>query len=285
MRDDHERRADERRADGGNEGPVEEELEAEFEDVVGEGAERLHRTFRATLVTGFLGGIEVGIGVLAYLGVLYETGDQLLAGLAFSIGLIALLLAHSELFTENFLMPVAALVAREGTVAQLAKLWGGTLLANLLGGWIVMALIVAAFPDWHDLLSETAHHFIDMPLSLELAALALLGGAVITLMTRMQEGTDSAPAKIAAAVAGGFVLAGFQLFHSILDSLFAFGAILSGSDITYVDWLLWFFPVLGLNLLGGVLLVTALRIVRTGELFSLRRRNTTKTAQRTSTTR
>ena len=39
MRDDHERRADERRRDGDNEGPVEEELELEFEDVVGEGAE------------------------------------------------------------------------------------------------------------------------------------------------------------------------------------------------------------------------------------------------------
>ena len=88
-------------------------------------------TVRATLVTGFLGGVEVGIGVLVYLGILYQTGDQLLAGLGFSIGLIALLLAHSELFTENFLLPIAALVAREGTWLDLAKLWGGTLLSNL----------------------------------------------------------------------------------------------------------------------------------------------------------
>lgn len=273
MRDDHERRADERRADGDNEGPVEEELEAEFEDVVGEGAERLHRTFRATFVTGFLGGIEVGVGVLAYLGVLYETGDQLLAGLAFSIGLIALLMAHSELFTENFLMPIAALFAREGTIWQLVKLWAGTLIANLLGGAVMMAIIVAAFPDWHALLDETAHHFLDAPMSWEFVALALLGGAVITLMTRMQEGTDSEPAKIVAAVTGGFVLAGFQLFHSILDSLFAFGAIFSGADLDFLDWLTWFLPVLGLNLLGGLLLVTVLRIVREGELFSLRRHN------------
>ncbi len=273
MRDEKHRAADQRRADGDNEGPVEEELEAEFEDVVGEGAERLHRTFRATLVTGFLGGIEVGVGVLAYIGVLYETGDQLLAGLAFSVGLIALLMAHSELFTENFLMPIAALIAREGTWVQLAKLWGGTLAANLAGGWIVMGILVLAFPDWHETLADTAHHFIDAPLSAEFAALALLGGAIITLMTRMQEGTESMPAKLAAAVMGGFLLAGFQLFHSILDSLFAFGAILSGADITYLDWLLWFLPVLALNLLGGLLLVTVLRIVRTGELFQLRRRN------------
>lgn len=273
MSDKHQRRADERRSDGENDGPVEEELELEFEDVVGEGAERLHRTFRATVVTGLLGGIEVGTGVLAYFGVLYATGDQLLAGLAFSIGLIALLLAHSELFTENFLMPIAALVAREGTPGQLAKLWGGTLIGNLVGGWLMMTLLVAAFPDWHDLMAKTASHFIDAPLSWEFAALSVLGGAVITLMTRTQEGTTSDVAKIIAAVAGGFVLAGFQLFHSILDSLFAFGAILSGADITYLQWFLWFLPVLGLNLLGGVLLVTVLRIVRTGELFKVRRQN------------
>lgn len=272
MSDSREARAEQRRQDGPNDEAVEEEIEIEFEEVVGEGAERLHRTFRATLVTGFLGGVEVGIGVLVYLGILYQSGDELLAGLGFSIGLVALLLAHSELFTENFLLPIAALVAREGTWLDLAKLWGGTLLSNLLGGWLIMAIIVLAFPDWHPVLAETAEHFIEAPLTLEFAALAILGGAVITLMTRMQTGTESVPAKIAAAVAGGFVLAGFQLFHSILDSLFAFGAIISGAPITYLDWLLWFLPVLLLNLAGGVLLVTVLRIVRTGELFELRRR-------------
>ncbi|MFL2000736.1 hypothetical protein [Microbacterium sp. A1-JK] len=97
----------------------------------------------------------------------------------------------------------------------------------------MMAIIVAAFPDWHPVLAETAQHFIDAPLNLEFAALAILGGAVITLMTRMQAGTESEPAKIVAAVAGGFILAGFQLFHSILDSLFAFGAIISGAPMTY----------------------------------------------------
>lgn len=272
MSDSREARAEQRRQDGPNDEAVEEEIEIEFEEVVGEGAERLHRTLRATLVTGFLGGIEVGIGVLVYLGILYQTGDQLLAGLGFSIGLVALLLAHSELFTENFLLPVAALVAREGTWLDLAKLWAGTLLSNLLGGWLIMAIIVLAFPDWHPVLAETAEHFIEAPLTLEFAALAILGGAVITLMTRMQTGTESVPAKIAAAIAGGFILAGFQLFHSILDSLFAFGAIISGAPITYLDWLLWFLPVLLLNLAGGVLLVTLLRIVRTGELFEVRRR-------------
>ncbi len=49
--------------------------------------------------------------MLALLVVKQATGNDLLAAVAFSIGFIALTLAGSELFTENFLVPVAALAA------------------------------------------------------------------------------------------------------------------------------------------------------------------------------
>jgi formate/nitrite transporter FocA (FNT family) len=264
-------RADRRRELGTTDAPVEDELKASFDATVEEGAERLHRSLRATLITGIFGGLEVGIGIMAMLAVLEETGSHLLAGLAFSIGFIALFLAHSELFTENFLMPIAAVVAKEGNVGHLAKLWGATLVANLAGGWVFMWLVVQAFPQWHTLLSESAHHFTDAPFSLQSVVLAVLGGSTITLMTRMQQGTESDPAKVVAAVAGGVLLAGLQLFHSILDSLLIFGAIQSGADVTYLDWLGWFGYTVLFNIVGGVLLVTALRLVRTKELFAERR--------------
>lgn len=256
-----------RRQIGDRDDPVEDELAESFDKTITEGAERLHRTWRGILITGFFGGLEVGLGVLAYLAVLHQTGDHLLAGLAFSIGLIALMLAHSELFTENFLMPVAAVVAREGTLGQLVKLWGGTLFMNLAGGWIFMWLVVQAFPQWHDTIAESARHFTGAPFGLQSIVLAVLGGSTITLMTRMQQGTDSDVAKIVATVIGGFLLAGLQLFHSILDSLIIFGAIQSGASISYLQWLGWFGYTLLFNLIGGLILVTALRLLRTKELF------------------
>jgi formate/nitrite transporter FocA (FNT family) len=261
-----------RREIGESDGPVEDELQGSFDNTVTEGAERLHRTLRATIITGLFGGFEIGLGVLAYLAVLHETGNHLLAGLAFGIGFIALLLAHSELFTENFLMPIAAVVAREGTILQLGKLWGVTLVANLVGGWLFMWLVVLAFPEWNVTLTSSAQHYVDAPLSLQTAALAILGGSTITLMTRMQQGTDSDGARIVAAVGGGFLLAGLSLFHSILDSLLIFGAIHQGSGISYLDWLGWFGYTLLLNMVGGIVLVTALRLLRTKELFQEARR-------------
>lgn len=260
-----------RRELGDTPGPVEDEIEESFDRTVDEGAQRLHRTFPDVLITGLFGGIEIGIGVMAYLAVLHQTESHLLAGVAFSAGLIALLLAKSELFTEGFLVPIAAVTAKQATIGQLGKLWGGTLLANLVGGWIFMALVMTAFPQWTTTVITAAEHYVDAGFSWQTVCLAVLGGSTITLMTRMQHGTEAMSGKLAAAVVGGFLLSGLQLFHSILDSLLIFGAIQSGADISYLDWLGWFSYTVVFNVIGGILLVTALRLVRDRKLLEQER--------------
>ncbi|KUI16071.1 formate transporter [Mycobacterium lehmannii] len=251
-----------RRQVGDSDSPIEDELEGAFQRMVDEGTQRLHRAWREVLVTGFFGGTEVAVGVLAYLSVLAATRNHLLAGIAFSIGFLALLLGRSELFTEGFLVPVTTVVAKRASVGQLLKLWIGTLIANLVGGWAIMWLIMTGFPKLHAQTIESGTHFATAPISAETVALSLLGGMVITLMTRMQHGTESTFGKIAAAVAGGFLLAGLQMFHSILDSLLIFGALIAGAPFGYGDWATWFaYTVVG-NVVGGLLLVTLLRLLR-----------------------
>lgn len=257
-----------RRELGENDFAIEQHLQEAFESTMEEGAERLHRTFRAVVITGLFGGMEVGLGVMAYLAVLHETGSHLLAGLAFSIGLIAVLLAHSELFTEDFLMPVMAVVTRQASFWKLLRLWAATLVSNLVGGWVFMWLVMQAFPEWQATIAVSAHHFVDAPFSLQTICLALLGGSTMTLMTRMQKGAKAESVRVVAAVGGGFLLAGLQLFHSVLDSLLIFGAIQSGADIDVLQWLGWFGYTVVFNIIGGIALVTALRIVRTKELVA-----------------
>ncbi|PPK97613.1 formate/nitrite transporter FocA (FNT family) [Kineococcus xinjiangensis] len=238
------------------------EVEEAFDRLVSEGKDRLGRPLLPLVSTGLLGGIDIGTGILAMLLVLHATGSHLLAGLAFSIGFVALLLARSELFTENFLVPVTAVVAREGTLRSLARLWGMTLLLNLVGGWIVMWLLVTSFPSLHETVLEAGTHFGTMPIGLRSFCLAVLAGVVITLMTRMQHGTESTGVRIVPAILFGALLAGGQLFHSVLDSLLMFGALIVGAPFGYLDWLArlgW--AALG-NLAGGLLLVTAVRLLR-----------------------
>jgi len=252
---------------GDSEGATEDQLQEAFDTIVSEGAQRLHRTWREVLTTGLAGGIEVATGVLLMFAVYAETGSHLLAGLAFSVGFIALVLARSELFTEGFLVPVTAVVAGRAGPLQLGKLWVGTLLGNLVGGWLFMWLVVRGFPELRATAIESATHFVDSPLTLQSASLAFLAGIAITLMTRMQHGTTSDPAKIAAAVAGALVLAGLQLYHSILDSLIIFAALHAGAPFGYGDWLAWFWYTTLLNMAGGLLVVTLLRLVRSKDMI------------------
>ncbi|MPQ98565.1 formate/nitrite transporter family protein [Modestobacter sp. I12A-02628] len=252
---------------GSTDAPAEDEVQEAFELIVSEGAQRLHRTWREVLATGLAGGVEVATGVLALLAVYTETQSHLLAGLAFSIGFIALLLARSELFTEGFLVPVTAVVAGRAAPGQLARLWSGTLVGNLVGGWLMMWVVVHAFPQYRATAVESAVHFVDAPFDVTSACLAFLAGAALTLMTRMQHGTTSDPAKIVAAVAGAFLLAGLQMFHSILDSLIVFAALQSGAPFGYGAWLGWFWWTALLNMAGGLLVVTLLRLVRSKDLI------------------
>jgi formate-nitrite transporter family protein len=257
---------------GSTDAPAEDEVAEAFASIVSEGAQRLHRTWREVLSTGFAAGLEIATGVVAFLAVYEATGSHLLGGIAFGAGFVALQLGRSELFTEGFIVPVTAVVAGRASVRQLLKLWSGTLVMNLLGGWAVMWVVVQALPQLVPALQESAAHFVDAPLDLRSVCLAVFAGIAITLMTRMQHGTTSDGVRVVAAVIGGFLLAGLQLFHSILDSLLIFGALHAGAPFGYADWLAWFWYVALLNMAGGLFVVNLTRLVRSKHLLERERR-------------
>ena len=156
-----------------NPGRPEPEIEEAFDRLVDEGRERLERPWLSLVSTGLLGGIDIGTGILAYLVVEEQTGSTLLAAIAFSIGFVALLLARSELFTENFLVPVTALVAGAGTALSLARLWAVTLVTNLLGGALIMWIVVTARPDLQATARDVGTHYADLGVGLRSFAATL----------------------------------------------------------------------------------------------------------------
>jgi formate-nitrite transporter family protein len=239
------------------------EVEEAFNRLVSEGSNRLDRPLVPLLATGFVGGIDVGVGVLAYLVVYHETGQPLLAAAAFPIGFIALLLARSELFTENFLVPVTARIAGRGSWPQLVRLWLVTLAANLIGGLVMAGLIAVALPDLRSAAGALGRHYATLGVTWRSLLLAVLAGIVITLLTRMQHASDYLGPKLVASVAMSFVLVAAQLFHSVLDSILMFTGLLGGrAAYTWSDWaqaLGW--SAFG-NLVGGIGLVTSLRLLQ-----------------------
>jgi formate-nitrite transporter family protein len=235
-----------------------------FERATDEGEYRTRRTLPALLATGAVGGLDIGVGLLAMLIVREATGSEVVSALALSVGFVALTLGNSELFTENFLVPVASLVARRATVRGVVRLWLGTLVANLAGGWLVTALIIEAEPRLSGAAIEMADAYLSKGIGWSSFASALLGGMVITLMTWLQHSTSAITGKLVAAVALSFVLAAGPLSHSILGSLEIFAALRAGAPFGYADWLGFIaWSALG-NAVGGIGLVTTLRLVQVG---------------------
>ncbi len=234
-----------------------------FDRIIEEGRPRVRRAWPDVISTGALAGIEVCFGVLALIYVESQTHSTLLGGLAFSIGFIGLRLGHSELFTEGFLVPVTVVTAGEARIRDLLRLWTGTLVANLAGGWVMAWIIDEAFPSIRAEAISSASYYVQAGINGRSLCLAILAGAAITLLTRMHQGTDSEPAKLIASVAIAFLLAGLRLFHSILDSLISFIALDTGrAPFGYLDWLGFFVWVAAGNVVGGLGLVTLLRLVR-----------------------
>jgi formate/nitrite transporter FocA (FNT family) len=243
---------------------VADELGRTFHETVAEGYQRLHRTWPALLATGFVGGIDVSIGLLGMLLVKHHTGNDLLAALAFSAGFIALTLANSELYTENFLVPIAAVVARKGRLRDVGRLWAGTAVTNLAGGFLMMALILTADPALGETGIELGRTFVDRGIGWLGFSSAVLAGVVITLMTWMQLATDSTFGQIVAAIIAAFLLAYGHLSHVIVASLEVFAGILGGADFGYAEWFGMFLLWAAGNTVGGLGFVTVLRLVQVG---------------------
>jgi formate/nitrite transporter FocA (FNT family) len=246
-----------------------------FRRSVDQGVVRLERPLPALLATGTVGGLDVGIGVFALLVVDHDSHQPLLGALAFGIGFMALTLANSELFTENFLVPVTTVVAKDAPW-WLPRLWIGTAAFNLIGGWISTGLVMLAIPGLADTARHLADHSMHLGTGKTAFASAMLGGAAITLMTWMERATESVPAKLIAAWSMAFVVAAGPLQHAIVISIEAFAALHAGADFGYLTWLgALGWAALG-NLAGGLGLVTVLRLVQVGRTELERERDRPK---------
>src|SRR3954451_2665783 len=159
------------------------QLTETLQRTVDEGVFRLTRSWPALLATGLVGGADVTMGVFALFIVKTETHSEIAAAVAFSIGFIALTLANSELFTENYLVPVAAVLARKASTRSVGRLWVGTLVMNLAGGWLIMGLVTSGFPRLREAALDAAVHYDTIGIGWRSLAGAIIGGAAITLMT------------------------------------------------------------------------------------------------------
>lgn len=100
----------------------------------------------SVLVLGILAGAYIGFGGLLCTSVTFDLAaragvgiQKLVAGAAFSLGLMLVVIAGAELFTGNNLM-VSSVMSREITMKIMCQRWGLVYLANFIGSLLLVFL-------------------------------------------------------------------------------------------------------------------------------------------------
>jgi formate-nitrite transporter family protein len=249
--------------------PVAPEPEEIFQRTREEGRRRLARPPLELASTALVAGFDIVFGVIA-LGVagalvserFGEGLGELAGALAFGIAFVFVILGRSELFTENFLVPIAGLERRDRrSWYKLAELWAASPVLNLLGAALLTLVVTmhGVLPEGTGAVLVKLAETIDANGVGSAFASAVAAGALITLMTWLVEAADTTGVRIAVGWAAGALLALGHFNHAIVITVEGFFGIRYGSALGWGDLLENLGVAVAGNLVGGVLFVTLTR--------------------------
>ena len=225
--------------------------------------QELKRPARSLAISGFAGGITMGLTGLATAIARAELGTggpaQFVTNLLYPIGFIAVILGRAQLFTENTLYPVALVLTERRHYLATLRLWAIVLACNLIGALAFAALAVksdALQPRYVDSLVSIGLEVANHSLSTIFWS-AIIGGWIIAMVAWLVSGSHSISGSMMLIWLLAFVVGLGHFAHSIASSGEVLSAVLHHKlpVVSYLRWL-WV-AVLG-NIAGGVGLVTML---------------------------
>lgn len=211
-----------------------------------EGERRLLMPPLEQISTAFIAGVTIVFGITA-LGVVESLAEpavghglaKVLGALAFAIGLVFLVVGRSELFTENFFDPVAAALDpdRTGGWLRLGRLWMFTLVLNLVGGALLIAVLTieGALPEGAPETLKKVAEEITAKSNLATFARAILVGGLLTLLSYMLHAVTSVRERITVAYMVGFLVALGPFDHVVVSALHLLLGVWLGGAVGYGD--------------------------------------------------
>ena len=236
-----------------------------FEHAACEGERRLDQSFVELTATAFIAGFTIVFGIIA-LGIVEALARpalgelaKLLGALAFGTGIVFLIVGRAELFSENFFDPIAA-AFRPGDQkigGRLTRLWGVTLVLNLLGGAVLIfvASVGGTLPSGaSDALNRIAEEIAHRPW-LPTLTRAIIGGALVALLSFLVIASQETTSRIIVAYIVGVLLALGPFDHVIVSMLHVGFGLASTANVSWFHTAeVGLIAIVG-NLIGGVGLV------------------------------
>jgi formate/nitrite transporter FocA (FNT family) len=238
----------------------------EIHENIREPAEKeIERPAAALLWSALASGLAIGFSFLAAAFTSHLAPDHYrtaAAAAAYPLGFIFVIMARSELFTENTLVPVVPFLERRDseTFRKLLRLWALLLLGNLVGA-VIFAWTLARTPMVEPALHDALRHLASVATSGGFGQVLYGGvyaGWLIALLAWLLASTRYTGAQIAFIWLCTAPIHALGFKHSIAGSVEAFYLAADGRA-SWGDMLASFVvpSVLG-NAIGGVLLVALL---------------------------
>ena len=233
---------------------------------------RAYLPVKRLLLLGLIGGIYISFGgalatlVLTDNTLGYGLG-RLVAGLAFSLGLIMLVVAGGELFTGNNLM-VLALAGRRISVRAMLRNWVFVYLANAAGAVLLaFAIHYSGVLDGNGVkatavrIAEGKAH-LDMPTAF---LRGILCNMLVCLAVWLSAAARSVEGKVIAIAfpISAFVALGFE--HCVANFYLLTIGMLSGAEVTLASFTTNIAAVTLGNTLGGIVIAGILFLIYLGK--------------------
>lgn len=237
-----------------------------------EGERRLERPFLEEASTALAAGFDIvaGIVVLALLTSQLEQHfgkhfAHVIGSVGFGIGFVFLIVGRGELFTENFLVPIAGVDRRNGaSLRNLLKLWIISPFFNVIGGLMIIFILSthSVLPYGTGKSIEELAQTIHANGVLALFMSAVFAGALITAMTWFVEGQNSMLVRVVVAWIAGAILALGSFNHVIVVTLELIFGYRYGARFNWAFIAGNFGIAAAGNFVGGVGLVTLNRLTQ-----------------------
>jgi formate/nitrite transporter FocA (FNT family) len=234
-----------------------------YQQVAKNAREELRRSSAALAISGFTGGIFMGLSALgvgiAVARLSPSPSAFMVSRMFYPLGFIVVILGRSQLFTENTLYPVALVLTEPRQIWNTLRLWATVLPSNMVGALAFASLAGLT----HSMPADVVHAIaglgiaaVQQPASTIFWS-GVVAGWIIATAAWLVSGSHSITGSVMVIWALTFVVGLGNFAHCIATSGEILTAVLT-HQLAWAAYPRWFGPAVSGNICGGVVMVTLL---------------------------
>jgi formate/nitrite transporter FocA (FNT family) len=234
-----------------------------YQQVEKNAKEELKRSTVSLAISGFTGGIFMGLSALGVGIIVARLGSTpsafVISRMFYPLGFIVVILGRSQLFTENTLYPVALVLTEPKQIWNTMRLWATVLPSNMLGAltFAVLAGLTRAMPaDVVQAISGLGLVAAHQPAGTIFWS-GVVAGWIIATAAWLVSGSHSITGSVMIIWALTFVVGLGNFAHCIATSGEILTAVLT-HQLPWAAYPQWFGPAVAGNICGGIVMVTLL---------------------------